>query len=113
MVIRETDAEAEEYAQAIVDNVDLETIAGRARIDSDAHAWRGHTATDLRHSVGGAIGGNIQLIGSPETIARQIGELHAAGVDGVQVAFYDFEPDLDLFGRRVLPLLKEAGLRVD
>lgn len=111
VVIRETDAEAEAYAQAIVDHVDLETVAGRARIDSDAHAWRGHTAADLRHSVGGAIGGNVQLIGSPETIAQQIIELHEAGVDGVQVAFYDFAPDLDLFGRRVLPLLQEAGLR--
>ncbi len=55
--------------------------------------------------------GIVQLIGSPETIARQIIELHEAGVDGVQVAFYDFAPDLDLFGRRVLPLLQEAGLR--
>lgn len=112
IVIGETDAEAEAYAQAIVDHVDHETVAGRTRIDSDAHAWRGHTATDLRHSVGGAIGGNVQLIGGPETIARQIIALHAAGVDGIQVAFYDFEPDLALFGSRVLPLLQEAGLRL-
>jgi FMNH2-dependent dimethyl sulfone monooxygenase len=112
VVLRETDAEAEAYAQAIVDHADHETIAGRARIDSDAHAWRGHTASDLRHSVGGAIGGNVQLVGSPETIAWQIGQLHAAGVDGVQLAFYDFEPDLALFGSRVLPLLQEAGLRL-
>ncbi|MEH1832122.1 MAG: hypothetical protein V7L29_08620 [Nostoc sp.] len=33
------------------------------------------------------------------------------GVDGFQLAFYDFEPDLDFFGKRVLPLLKQAGLR--
>lgn len=112
VVIRETDAEAERYAQAIVDHADHETIAGRARMNSDAHAWRGHTATDLRHSVGGAIGGNIQLIGGPETIARQIAQLHAAGIDGIQVAFYDFEPDLALFGSRVLPLLQQAGLRL-
>ena len=112
VVIRETDAEAEDYARAIVDHAHAETIAGRAKMDSDAHAWRGHTATDLRHSVGGAIGGNVQLIGSPETIARQIIALHTAGADGVQVAFYDFEPDLALFGRRVLPLLREAGLRL-
>ncbi len=111
VVMRETDAEAEDYARAIVDHAHHETIAGRAKMDSDAQAWRGHTATDLRHSVGGAIGGNIQLIGSPETIARQIIALHGAGVDGVQLAFYDFAPDLELFGRRVLPLLREAGLR--
>ena len=37
--------------------------------------------------------------------------LEAAGVDGVQVNFYDFGPDLDRFARTVLPLMREAGLR--
>ena len=37
--------------------------------------------------------------------------LKAAGVDGVQVNFYDFGPDLDRFARTVLPLMREAGLR--
>ena len=35
-----------------------------------------------------------------------------AGCDGVQVNFYDFLPDLAFFGDRVLPLMKQAGLRV-
>ncbi|MBS7544836.1 LLM class flavin-dependent oxidoreductase [Ancylobacter oerskovii] len=112
IVARETQAEAEAYAQAIVDNVDLASIAGRARLDSDAHAWRGHKGGDLRFGVGGAIGGNVQLIGSPEQIADQLVRLHAAGVDGFQLAFYDFEPDLAFFGARILPLLKQAGLRL-
>jgi len=29
----------------------------------------------------------------------------------VQLSFFDFQPDLDFFGERVLPLLHEAGLR--
>nr|WP_260435106.1 hypothetical protein [Burkholderia cepacia] len=37
--------------------------------------------------------------------------LHRAGIDGIQLSFYDFKPDLDFFGERVLPLLRAAGLR--
>ena len=37
--------------------------------------------------------------------------LRAAGVDGVQVNFYDFGSDLDRFARTVLPLMHEAGRR--
>jgi FMNH2-dependent dimethyl sulfone monooxygenase len=37
--------------------------------------------------------------------------LHEAGCDGVQVNFYDYLPDLEFFGARVLPLMKQAGLR--
>ncbi|MBD2298046.1 LLM class flavin-dependent oxidoreductase [Nostoc sp. FACHB-190] len=111
IVLGETEKEAEAYAQAIVDQADHESIAGRSLVSSDAHAWRGHKKGNLRHSVGSAIGGNVQLIGSPEQITEQLVQLNKAGVDGFQIAFYDFEPDLDLFGKRVLPLLKQAGLR--
>ena len=35
----------------------------------------------------------------------------AAGVDGVQVSFYDSGPALDRFARAVPPLMHEAGRR--
>jgi hypothetical protein len=34
-----------------------------------------------------------------------------AGCDGVQVSFFDYLPDLEYFGREVLPLMRQAGLR--
>lgn len=37
--------------------------------------------------------------------------LRRAGCDGIQVAFFDFAPDLEFFGAEVLPLMKQAGLR--
>ena len=42
------------------------------------------------------------------TVMKRLG---AAGVDGAQVNFYDFGPDLDRFACTVLPLMHEAGLR--
>jgi dimethylsulfone monooxygenase len=38
-------------------------------------------------------------------------KLKKAGCDGVQVNFYDYKPELEYFGARVLPLMKQAGLR--
>ncbi|WP_445626672.1 hypothetical protein [Nostoc sp. DSM 114167] len=111
IVVRETEKEAEEYAQAIIDRADYQSIAARSSISSDAHAWRGHQKGNLRHGFGSAIGGNVQLIGLPKQITEQLLQLNKAGVDGFQLAFYDFEPDLDFFGKCVLPLLKQAGLR--
>jgi dimethylsulfone monooxygenase len=37
--------------------------------------------------------------------------LKEAGIDGIQLSFFDFQPDLEHFGQRVLPLLVQAGLR--
>ena len=38
--------------------------------------------------------------------------LRAAGCDGIQVNFFDYEPDLEYFAARVLPLMQQAGLRI-
>lgn len=84
--------------------------AGFHRFDSDAHAWRGN-AGQRNQAAARAVGGNISIVGSPQQIADYIVRLHQAGVDGVQLSFFDFLPDLDFFGERVLPLLREAGLR--
>ena len=57
------------------------------------------------------VGGNVHLVGSPEQIVDWFVRLRDAGCDGIQVNFYDFVPDLEFFGERVLPLMEEAGLR--
>jgi FMNH2-dependent dimethyl sulfone monooxygenase len=110
VVCRETEKEANEYHQAIVDHMDETTSPrGFGRFDSDAHAWRGRATHDAPASR--ALGGNIQIIGSPQQVADYIARLKHAGIDGIQLSFFDFKPDLTFFGDRVLPLLHQAGLR--
>lgn len=107
VVCRETAAEARAYRDAIVAHADEGSFQ---RFDSDAHAWRG--GIDQRtQAAARAVGGNVSITGSPEEVADTIVRLHRAGIDGVQLSFFDFKPDLDFFGARVLPLLREAGLR--
>lgn len=54
----------------------------------------------------------MRIIGSPGQVVGQFARLRRAGVDGLQGAFYDFEPDLAFFGARVLPLMRQDGLRL-
>lgn len=50
-------------------------------------------------------------VGPPGEVADYIVRLHKADIDSVQLSFFEFKPDLDFFVQRVLPLLREAGLR--
>src|SRR4029077_4542841 len=57
------------------------------------------------------LGGNTQIIGSPDHVVDKLIGLKRSGCDGIQIAFFDFAPDLEFFGRELLPLMKQAGLR--
>ncbi|KAL2848907.1 luciferase-like domain-containing protein [Aspergillus pseudoustus] len=111
IVSRNTPEEAESYLQQIVDGMG-ERVEKRilARYDSDAHAWRGQNG---QRKVGYNLGANVEVIGSPTQVVEQLAALHKTGIDGVQLGFYDWRADFDHFLEKILPLLKEAGLRVD
>jgi FMNH2-dependent dimethyl sulfone monooxygenase len=110
VILGETEAAASDYAEAII----AHSIAAGGvfgNFTSDAHAWakRKDYDTARQRKLGG---GNLQIVGGPEQVAESIARLKEAGIDGVQLSFYDFAPDLALFGARVLPLLKAMGLRL-
>lgn len=111
IIARDTAEAAQAYADGIVAGrgVPNAPLGGSRAYDSDAHAWRGRQ--DQTHKQGQNLGGNIEIIGSPEQVVEQLVALKATGIDGVQLSFYDFAPDLAYFGERILPLLKQAGLR--
>lgn len=114
IVSRDTPEDAEAYAQAIVDGLggvgQTKFNGSQGALKSDAHGWRGRL--DSSHKQGRGLGGNIEIIGSPEQVVEQLTALHTTGIDGVQMNFYDFAADLDHFGDKILPLLKRAGLRI-
>ncbi|MDR5829297.1 LLM class flavin-dependent oxidoreductase [Caballeronia sp. LP006] len=108
IVCRPTEREAREYRDAIVAHADEGALDGFVGQHgrSDAKAWANHKREQR------ILGGNLHLIGSPEQIVDQLLALKRAGCDGVQLTFFDFEPDLAYFGEAVLPLLVDAGLRL-
>ena len=108
IVCKETRAEAFAYRDAIVQHADLESIAAYSARHSggDAHGWKQHVPADR------VLGGHIQITGSPEDVANAIEQLKAADFDGIQIGFYDYEPDLAFFAANVLPLLEKRQLRI-
>lgn len=110
IISRETEKETRAYYDAIVTHSDERTPQGFHSFESDAHAWRGRVGKDAPSRR--AIGGNIEVVGTPEQVVEQFIQLKRAGVDGLQLSFFDFQPDLEFFGDRILPLMKQAGLRL-
>jgi len=110
VICRETERETWAYHDAIVAHGDDRSPKGFRGFDSDAHAWRGRSGVDADKRR--IVGGNIEVIGTPEQVVEQFVRLKRAGIDGLQLSFFDFQPDLDFFGERVLPLMRSAGLRL-
>ena len=108
VISRETESETRAYYEAIVARQDFRTPDGFQSLKSDAHAWRGREGVDPPSRR--AIGGNIEVVGTPEQIVEQFVRLRQAGIDGLQLSFFDFAGP-EFFGDRILPLMKQAGLR--
>jgi len=107
IVCKKTRAEAFAYRDAIVEQADLESITAytRRHTNGDAQGWLQHVPADR------VLGGHIQIVGDPDDVADALRQLHEAGLDGVQIGFYDYEPDLAFFAQEVLPRLEKLGLR--
>ena len=108
VICRPTEKEAWDLADAIVAHADLRSPQGFQSFNSDAQAWKGREGREDKYKY---VGGNIRVIGSPEQVVEQFLALKQAGVDGLQLSFFDFRDDLEFFGDAVLPLMRQAGLR--
>lgn len=107
IIMRETDAAAEQAYQDILDQED--TVAAdnfvAAFTGGDNKSWRGHSRNQW------VVGGNVHLVGGPERIVEGIQRLKDAGCDGIQVNFFDYLPDMHRFADLAMPLMVDAGLR--
>ena len=64
---------------------------------------------------GEALAGDKQFGINPDIMKRigeEIREIHAMGIEGFILSWLDYLPELEYFGERVMPLLKQAGLRL-
>ena len=49
--------------------------------------------------------------GTAEQVAEKIAELYRSGIDGVLLTFLEFHADVIRFGKEILPLLRQMGVR--
>lgn len=113
VVCRPTQSAAEDYyelyASTMADQASVDHYMGQKEKFSTSHeadAYRLHR----KRFAGGA--GTYPLIGTPEHIASQMVKMSEAGFAGTTVSFVNFKDELPYFIDKVLPLLREAGLRV-
>jgi FMNH2-dependent dimethyl sulfone monooxygenase len=107
LICRDTETEARDLRQEILNHADHEAVENIARqMGRGTASWSEINAAPIVLGSGG-----FGVFGTPEHAAEVFSELSAAGIDGVQLEFWNYAEEIKYFGRRVLPLLEERGLR--
>ena len=110
VVVRDTEKEAKEAFQQVVDD-------GRLRRGGERHQHRPvgvgrsfeHAREFQERFVAGW--GGYPLVGTPEQVVEGLQQLNEAGMDGMIMGLVDYNEELKYFGERVMPLMVQAGLR--
>ncbi|EEA01510.1 Luciferase-like monooxygenase [Burkholderia sp. H160] len=116
VIARDTEAEARAVLDDIIAHAHVEAVhafgdavrqAGRASPEGEGN-WAKSTFEDLVQYNDGF---RTNLIGTPQQIAERIVELKAIGVDLVLTGFLHFIEEVEYFGTKVLPLVRELESR--
>ncbi|OJU56001.1 MAG: dimethyl sulfone monooxygenase SfnG [Acinetobacter sp. 39-4] len=112
IIARDTEEEAQAVLQEIIDKANPEAVnafgdaakeAGAASREGEGN-WAKSTFEDLVQYNDGF---KTNLIGTPQQVAERIVALKAAGVDLVLAGFLHFIEEVEYFGEKVLPLVRE------
>lgn len=116
VIARDTEEEAQAVLQDIIDHAHVEAVhafgdavkqAGKASPEGEGN-WAKSTFEDLVQYNDGF---KTNLIGTPQQIAERIVALKAIGVDLVLTGFLHFIEEVEYFGQKVLPLVRELEAR--
>jgi FMNH2-dependent dimethyl sulfone monooxygenase len=88
---------------AAVDNIlAMKNITPQMHAPEEFRRIRDHQANGM---------GGLPLVGDPDTVARGLAQLAAAGLTGIAVSFVNYLDELPYFCSEVLPRLARLGLR--
>ena len=112
VIARDTEEEAQAVLQEIIAKANIQAVnsfgdatreAGAATAEGEGN-WAKSTFEDLVQYNDGF---KTNLIGTPQQIAERIVELKSVGVDLVLSGFLHFIEEVEYFGEKVLPLVRE------
>lgn len=112
IIARDTEQQARAALQEIIDKANVQAVnafgeatreAGASTAEGEGN-WAKSSFEDLIQYNDGF---KTNLIGTPQQIAERIIELKAAGVDLVLSGFLHFIEEVEYFGEKVLPLVRE------
>jgi dimethylsulfone monooxygenase len=112
IIARETEAEARDVVKEIIEKANPEAVnafghevknAGKASPEGEGN-WAKSSFEDLVQYNDGF---RTNLIGTPEQIAERIVTLKSVGVNLVLAGFLHYLEEVEFFGKRVLPLVRQ------
>jgi FMNH2-dependent dimethyl sulfone monooxygenase len=117
-IVRDTEAEAREQLREIIAKADVESVEGFRKSVQQAGAstgdkkgmWADSKFEDLVQYNDGF---RTQLIGDPEQVARRIIEYKKRGVNLLLLGFLHFIEEVDAFGTRVIPIVRELEAELE
>jgi len=108
---RDTEEEARALYQRIVDGGDWEAVKNiMAVLGMESSSFNEQIKSFGERFIAGW--GGYPLVGTPEQVVAQMLELRDLGIEGFILSWLDYYEELKYFGERVLPLMKQAGLRL-
>jgi alkanesulfonate monooxygenase SsuD/methylene tetrahydromethanopterin reductase-like flavin-dependent oxidoreductase (luciferase family) len=112
VVVRETEKEAKDYYDYYVNEKGdweaCENICEVLQVQSQNHSAEMYQKFKERFIAGW---GGFPIVGTPEQVTDKLIALSNTGVDGTLLTMVDYNEELPFFNERVMPLLKQAGLR--
>ena len=112
VVCRATEQEAldyyHRYSVEYTDEAALDYHVRQKKGFSSSHEDRAFIEYRQRFAAGT---GSFPLVGTPEQIVGRLAAMHACGFAGAALSFVNYADELPFFCERVLPLMREAGLR--
>jgi alkanesulfonate monooxygenase SsuD/methylene tetrahydromethanopterin reductase-like flavin-dependent oxidoreductase (luciferase family) len=108
---RPTRREAEEYYRhCVIDHADWAAVdrimamrgVTRATHPDDFEERRAHQANGM---------GGVPVVGDPDSVVQELGQLAAAGARGIALSFVNYGAELPFFHDEVMPRLVRMGLR--
>jgi alkanesulfonate monooxygenase SsuD/methylene tetrahydromethanopterin reductase-like flavin-dependent oxidoreductase (luciferase family) len=111
VVCRETEAEARQVYRSIIEQGDRVAADNLVRVlGIESQSFNERIEKYRERIVAGW--GTHPIVGTPEQVVGELGRISAAGIDGVVFGFLDYNEELKYFGTAVMPLLRQAGLRL-
>ena len=111
VVCRDTEKEARQMYDYIVEKGDWEATRGIIRllgIESGSFSEE-HLTKYAEHFIAGW--GGYPMVGTPEQVTEELVKLSHIGLEGMILCWLDYNEEIKYFGERVMPLMRQAGLR--
>ena len=106
---RPSAGEAVEYARHVEENTDWGAVDYIMEIKG-LNDRPPEIRERIRNGYARGMGG-LPLVGDPDSVARELAAIAAAGFDGIAISFVNYLDELPFFRAEVLPRLERLGLR--